>query len=103
MNNKLENMKPVLPRICDNYDLRRPSFHLPLIKHAEQLLSYQLTKVLNENGSMRLSSKVFTPTFSGFSYYLENVIIDQYIISSNVINCVSCKRVANQQVQINYN
>ena len=45
-------MKPVLPRICDNYDIRRPSFHLPLIKHnfAEQLISYQLTTMLNENG-----------------------------------------------------
>ena len=66
MNNKLpsyfENMKPVLPRICDNYDIRRPSFHLPLIKHdfAEQLISYQLTTMLNENGSTRFSSKVFT-------------------------------------------
>ena len=52
MNNKLppyfENMKPVLPRICDNYDIRRPSFHLPLIKYdfAEQLISYQLTTML---------------------------------------------------------
>ena len=52
MNNKLspyfENMKPVLPRICDNYGIRRPYFHLPLIKHdfAEQLLSYQLTTSL---------------------------------------------------------
>ena len=37
MNNKLppyfENMKPVLLRICDNYDTRRPSFQLSLIKH----------------------------------------------------------------------
>ena len=55
MNNKLppyfENMKPVLPRICDNYDVRRPSFHLPLIKHdfAEQLINYQLSTMLNEN------------------------------------------------------
>ena len=46
INNKvppcLENMKSVLPRICDNYDVRGPSFYLPLIKHdfAEQLLSY---------------------------------------------------------------
>ena len=28
-----EDMKPMLPKICDNYDIRRPSFHLPLIKH----------------------------------------------------------------------
>ena len=54
MNNKLppppcfENMKPVFPRICDNYDI---IIHLPLIKYdmAEQLLSYQLTTMLNEN------------------------------------------------------
>ena len=52
-------MKPVLPRICDNYGIRRP-FYLPLIKHdfAEQLLSYQLATMLNENGSMRLSSRI---------------------------------------------
>ena len=101
MNNKLppyfENMKPVLPRICDNYGIRRPSFHLPLIKHdfSEKILTYQLTKKLNENGSMRLSSKVFTHSFSGFSYYHKNVIIDRYIINCNVIYCVSCERVAN--------
>ena len=64
-------MKQVLPRICDNYDMRRPSFDLPLIKHdfAEQLLSYQLTTMLNENGSTRFSSKVFTHSFCGFSHF----------------------------------
>ena len=42
-------MKPVLPRICDKYGIRIPSFHLLLIKHdfEEQLLSYQLTAMLN--------------------------------------------------------
>ena len=109
MNNKLppyfENMKPVLPRICDNYDIRRPSFHLPLIKHdfGEQLISYQLTTMLNENGSTRFSSKVFTHSFSVFSYYLKNVIIDRYIMKCNVINCVSCERVANHQAHVNCN
>ena len=111
MNNKLlpyfENMKPVLPRTCDNYDIRRPSFQLPPIKHdfAEQLLSYQLTTMLNENSSTRFSSKVCTHSFSGFSYYLKNVIIDRYtcIINCNVINCVSCERVANQQASMYIN
>ena len=109
MNNKLppyfENMKPVLPTICDNYDIRRPSFHLPPIKHdfAEQLISYQLTTMLNENGSMRLSSKVFTHFFSGFSYCLKKVIIDRYIMNWNVINFVSCGRVANHQAHVNCN
>ena len=98
-------MKQVLPRICDNYDIRRPSFHLPLIKHnfAEQLISYQLTTILNENGSTRFSSKVFTHSFSGFSSYLKNVIIDRYIMNCNVINCASCERVANHQAHVNCN
>ena len=92
MNNILtpcfENMKPVLPRICDNYGIRRPSFHLSLIKHdfAEQLRSYQLSVTLTilnsiqfnsyvyfrrkKNASMRLSLKLFIHSFSDFSYYL---------------------------------
>ena len=90
-------MKPVY--------ISRPSFYLPLIKHdfAEQLLCYQLTKRINESSSMRLSSKVFIHYFSGFGYYLKNVIIDRYIINCNVINCVSCERVANQQAHMNCN
>ena len=109
MNNKLppyfETMKPVLPRICDNYDIRRPSFHLPLLKHdfAEQLLSYQLTTMLNENSSTRFSSKVFTLSFRGFSYYLKMLLLIDIIINCKVINCVSCERVANQQARINCN
>ena len=66
MNNKLPTcfgyLKPVLPRICDIHNIRRPSFHPPLIKHdfAEQLLCYQLPKIVNENG-----------TFNGFSNYIK--------------------------------
>ena len=43
-------MKILLQRICANYDIRRPSVHLPLIKHdfVEQLISYQQTTMLNE-------------------------------------------------------
>ena len=81
MNNKLplyfENMKPVLPRICNNYDIRRPSFYLPLIKpdFAEPFISYQLTTMLNENGSTRFSSRVFTHSISGFSYYPKMLLL----------------------------
>ena len=55
MNNLLpiyfENCKPTLPRIDQLYNVRKPVFHLPKIKHkfAE-----------NKNGSFRISSKVFT-------------------------------------------
>ena len=59
--------------------------------------------MLNETGSTRFSSKVFTYSFSGFSYYLKNVIIDRYIINCNDIKCVSCERVANHQAHINCN
>ena len=60
--------------------------------------------MLNENSStIGFSSKVFTHFFSGFSYYLKNVIIDRYVINYNVINCVSCERVANQHAHINCN
>ena len=34
---------------------------------------------------------------------LKNVIIDRYIMSCNVINCVSCERVANHQAHVNCN
>ena len=101
MNNKLptcfEYLKPVLPRMCDIHTIRRLSFHLPFIRHdfAEQLLCYQLPKILNENGSNRISSKVFTHSFSGFSNYIKNDIIDTYIMHCNVINCVSCSKFAN--------
>ena len=59
--------------------------------------------MLDENSSMRLSSKVFTHSFCGFSYYLKNVIVDRYIINYNVTNCVSCERAANQQAHVNCN
>ena len=58
MNNLLpiyfENCKPTLPRIDQLYNVRKPVFHLPKIKHkfAEQLPDYQLVKLLNKNGSL---------------------------------------------------
>ena len=41
-----------LPNVCDNYNIRLPTFDLLLIKHvfAEQRLDYQLIKILNANG-----------------------------------------------------
>ena len=101
MNNKLptyfEYLKPMLPKICDIHNIRRPSVRLPLIKHdfAEQLLCYQLPKILYEKGTMRISSKVFTHSLSGFSNYIKNVSIDTYIMHCKVINCVSCSKFAN--------
>ena len=43
--------KPVLPDICNYYEVRTPSFHLLDIKHkfAEQQVQYQLVKLLNSS------------------------------------------------------
>ena len=73
-NNRLsiyfENCKQTLPRIDQLYNFGNPVFHLPKIKHkfAEQLPDYQLVKLLNENGSFRISSKVFTHSKKGIDF-----------------------------------
>ena len=43
----------MLPNICNIYNIRHPTFHLPLVKHdfAEQRLDYQLIKLLNPQRS----------------------------------------------------
>ena len=86
MNNLLpiyfENCKPTLPRIDQLYNVGKPVFHLPKIKHkfAE-----------NKNGSFRISSKVFTHSKKGFSSYVKNIIIETYEVQCNIVNCVSCR------------
>ena len=85
--------KPTLPRIDQLYNVRKPVFHLPKIKHkfAEQLLDYQLVKLLNKNGSFRISSKVFTHSKKGFSSCVKNIVIETYEVQCNIVNCVSCR------------
>ena len=41
---------PELPRVCNFHEIRRPTFHLPIVKHefAESLISYQVVRMLNE-------------------------------------------------------
>ena len=53
-------MLPTLPNVCDYYNIRRPIFHLPFIKHgfAEQRLDCQLIKILNVHGSMLFAQMV---------------------------------------------
>ena len=81
MNNLLqiyfENCKPTLPRIDQQYNVRKPVFHLSKIKHkfVEQLPDYQLVKLLNENGSFRISSKVFTHSKNGFNPMLRTLAL----------------------------
>ena len=49
----------MLPNICNIYNIRHPTFHLPLVKHdsAEQRLDYQLIKLLNTNESTAFTFK----------------------------------------------
>ena len=88
-------MIPTLPRICDTYEIRKPTFHLPAIKHdyAEQLIGYQLVKILNgENQSILITSKVHTHSFHGFKLYIKNKVINSYRELCYYRNCYTCTR-----------
>ena len=71
MNNMLPSyfilMKPELPPIVNQYELRRPKFRVPFIKQVftEHLLKYQMIIQLNAPGSIHYSCKVFTHSFLG--------------------------------------
>ena len=97
MNNLLpiyfEKCKPTLPRIDQLYNVRKSVFHLPKIKRkfAEQLPDHQLVKLLDENGSFKISSKVFTHSKKRFCSYVKNIIIETYKLRCNIVNCVSCR------------
>ena len=53
MNNLLPSyfysMKPKLPELCNVYSIRKPTFHLPVIRHtfAKQLIEYNLLLLFN--------------------------------------------------------
>jgi len=100
MNNTLpsyfDQIKPVLPEICNHYEVRSPYFHLPDIKHkfAEQLIQYQLIKLLNnEKCSLTITGKVHTHVFQTFKYFVKNTTIDSYIDKCVQRNCYSCNRI----------
>ena len=78
-------MKPELPPTLNQYEIRRPKFRVPFIKHviAEHFLKYQKIIKLNEPGSINYSSEVFTHSFLGFKFYLQNSVIDPYLDHCN--------------------
>ena len=50
----LYSMKPKLPKLYNVYSIRKPKFHLPVIRHefAKQLIEYKLLELLNtESGT----------------------------------------------------
>lgn len=99
MNNLLppyfDQMKPVLPIVCNFHDIRRPTYHLPKIKHkfAECLLKYQLIKLLNdEYGNILITSKVHTHSFVSFKYFIKGTTLATYQDDCHIHNCYSCSR-----------
>jgi len=105
MNNYLppyfDSMKPVLPVVCYTHAIRNPKFHLPHIKHefAEQLLKYQLIKILNrEQCSNLITSKVHTHSYFGFKSYIKYRVIDTYVDNCTLIYCESCEHLARRQI-----
>ena len=89
--------KPVLPRVCtlivlSMYNIRRPIFHPPFIKHgfAEQRLDYQLIKILNVHGSMLFARKVQHLFFYAFKTFVKYEILNNYVDRCYEANCVTC-------------
>jgi hypothetical protein len=103
MNNKLPEyfnyMKPELPRVIDFHNIRRPTFHLPNIRHAfaEQLVHYQMIKLLNtEKNANIIMPKVYTHSFCGYKLYIKNVTINSYMIECTNRACESCRLLADR-------
>ena len=96
MNNILPSyfilMKPELPPTVSQYEIMRPKFRVPFVKHvfAEQFLEYQMIIKLIEPGSSHYSSKVLAHSFVGSKFYLKNNVIDSPSDHCNIVNCRSC-------------
>ncbi len=96
MNNRLPPyfnfMIPSLPRVCDHYAIRRPTFHLPHIVHefAQHLVEYQMIKLLNQPNAHMYTVKVQTHSFEGFKHFIKHRIIESYRDHCVVPNCDSC-------------
>ena len=74
-------MKPNLPVICNYYGIRKPKFHLPIIRHgfAEQLIQYNLTRTINNDvESVGISDVVLTQSFCAFKSNMKHRIISTY-------------------------
>ena len=98
INNKLPTyfhvMKPELPKVCDTYVVRQPTFCLPKIVHefVEQLLKYQLIKLLNRE-KCSIVITVHTHSFCGFKLFIQHAVIDSNIRSSKMLNKMSSPRI----------
>ena len=92
MNNVLpsyfNSIKPKLPELCYVYSIRKPTFHLSIIRHEfdKQFIQYTLCELLNtESGTLLIASKVNTHSFIGFKIYIKNKVIDSYSYICNKV------------------
>ena len=91
-------MLPILPNICNNYSIRFPTFHLPLIKHAlaEQRLDYQVIRTLNAYGSMTFTLKAQSLFFYGFKTFVKVQLINGYADGCRDTSCITCHIIAHR-------
>ena len=98
MNNVLPfftELKSKLPELCNVYSIRKPTFHLHVIRHvfAKQLIEYRRLDLLNtESGTLLVSSKVHTHSLIGIKIFIKNKVIDSYSYICNKVVCESCRR-----------
>ena len=98
MNKKLPSyfnyMMPNLPAICNYYGIRKPKFHLPIIRHvfAEQLIQYNLIRIINDDiESVGIMDVVLTQSFCAFKSNIKHRIISIYSEKCVVPFCDSCR------------
>ena len=101
MNNKLPSyfnyIKLNLPVTCNYYCIRKPKFHLPIIRHgfAEQLIQYNLIRTINNDvESVGIMDVVLTQSFCAFKSNIKQRIISTYSEKCVIPFCDSCKIVA---------
>ena len=98
MNNQLptyfSQMKPVLPVICTRYEVRKPMFHLPDIRHSfgEQSIGYCLIKRLNAAEDSLTTDMVLTESFFIYKVHIKRAVIDAYRHHCEIDNCYVCNR-----------
>ena len=84
-------MKPKLPELSNVYSIRKPTFHLSVIRHEfdMQLIGYNMLELL-KSGTLLVSSTFHTHSFIGFKIYIKNKVIDSYsYICNKVVRIVS--------------
>lgn len=94
-------MKPDQPVICNYYGIRKPRYHLPLIKHefAIQLVKYGLVKLLNVDNEETALNKasIYTQSFFSFKLNLKIRMLNSYTENCNIRECDVCARIGVDQ------